>query len=598
VAALGTLATAVPNGDRGGVPDATAQRFRPAKRPRRTSITERVERRATRWNGRRTSQWIAYHRAKRATGEAGLAAGEWAAGGEEIGRLERLFRCGRHAVRLPEGQGGCVRLTAGQSTASYTGLASCASVWACPVCAEKINAERATVNERAIDAAAAQGLQMAFVTLTMRHHAGQALGELWDALADALHAATVSDRAVQRGRELLGVRGLRRVVEPTHGPNGWHVHAHAIVFYEGLPEDPCERRDRLLDLAELRASDRKRVTRETERRRMAELLDAGSDPDRLALDALAEPIWRGWRRRLIARGLEPPTRQHGLDVRPVRVTGARHELARYVSKVSYDAAARGSARRTGIGVELADPGAKRARGMHRTPFEILADVDHRQRAGVLSRRSTTAQARDLAIWNEFVDASHGRRQMAWSPGLRELLLGDDAELADEEIAAQDREDELDRDDVALLLPDTWRVLVRAAAETDLLSLIERHGLGRGFDLFTLVERFCADLGAHPPLRPEVATFRLPERPAEPISEAQGPGPPTGGPAPSFAVPLTLPGLDAAVPWAALPSRPPKVGCVSTPGLSRVTTAGGRGSDATEQQDVTPTDTRKPRNEGR
>jgi hypothetical protein len=434
VAPLGTLATTVPNGDRRGVSDAGAQRSRPAKPPRATSTTERAERRTTRWNGRRTSQWIAYHRAKRAAGTAGLDAGKWAAGGEDIGRLERLFRCGRHAVRLPEGQGGCVRLTAGPSTASYTGLASCASVWACPVCAERINAERATVNERAIDAAAAQGLQMAFVTLTMRHHAGQALGELWDALADALHAATVSDRAVQRGRELLGVRGLRRVVEPTHGPNGWHIHAHLIVFYDGLPEDPGERRDRLLDLAELRATDRKRVTRETERERMADEFDAGGDPDRLALDALAEPIWRGWRRRLVARGLEPPMREPGLVVSPVRVTGARHELARYVSKVSYDAAARGSARRTGIGVELSDPGAKRGRGMHRTPFEILADIDHRKRAGVLSRRSTAAQARDRAIWNEFVDASYHRRQMAWSPGLRQLLLGDDAELTDEQTA--------------------------------------------------------------------------------------------------------------------------------------------------------------------
>jgi hypothetical protein len=598
VAPLGTLATTVPNGDRRGVSDAGAQRSRPAKPPRATSTTERAERRTTRWNGRRTSQWIAYHRAKRAAGTAGLDAGKWAAGGEDIGRLERLFRCGRHAVRLPEGQGGCVRLTAGPSTASYTGLASCASVWACPVCAERINAERATVNERAIDAAAAQGLQMAFVTLTMRHHAGQALGELWDALADALHAATVSDRAVQRGRELLGVRGLRRVVEPTHGPNGWHIHAHLIVFYDGLPEDPRERRERLLDLAELLTTDRKRVTRETERERMADEFDAGGDPDRLALDALAEPIWRGWRRRLVARGLEPPMREPGLVVSPVRVTGAHHELARYVSKVSYDAAARGSARRTGIGVELADPGAKRGRGMHRTPFEILADLAHRKRAGVLSRRATAAQARDRAIWNEFVDACHGRRQMAWSPGLRQLLLGDDAELTDEEIAAHERDDGPDRDDVALLLPDTWRVLVRAAAETDLLSLVERHGLGRGCDPFALVERFCADLGAYPPLRPEVATLRLPERPAEPTGEARGPGPPTARPAPSAAVPPALPGLDAAVSWAALPSRPSKAGFVSTACLSRVTTAEGRGSDATEQQVVAPANTREARNEGR
>lgn len=119
-------------------------------------------------------------------------------------------------------------------TTSYSGLQTCGSVWACPVCSAKI-AERRRVEIIAAMAAhkAAAGC-MHLLTLTAPHQRSDALGDLLAKQAVALKKM-FSDKTVRKVFAELGVVGQIRALEVTHGRlsernNGWHPHYHLLLF--------------------------------------------------------------------------------------------------------------------------------------------------------------------------------------------------------------------------------------------------------------------------------------------------------------------------------------------------------------------------------
>lgn len=124
-----------------------------------------------------------------------------------------------------------------------------------------------------------------------------------------------------------------------------------------------------------------------------------------------------------------------------------------------------------VGNELARGDLKSAGEGHRLPFEILADLE---RFGLVSDRD---------LWAEYEQVMRGKRALVWSRGYREIL-GMDAELTDEEIAAAD----VGGEPVAVLSQDAWRGLLAAGsalvpwstvklpAYTALLEAAERGGL--------------------------------------------------------------------------------------------------------------------------
>ena len=113
--------------------------------------------------------------------------------------------------------------------AFYQGLMACGSVWACPVCASKIAERRRKEIREAMDNAAAQGLRVHFVTLTVPHGIGDDINELLSGLRGALKRLSSGKHAVskQLGGSLVG---FIRTLEVTHGKNGWHPHYHLLVF--------------------------------------------------------------------------------------------------------------------------------------------------------------------------------------------------------------------------------------------------------------------------------------------------------------------------------------------------------------------------------
>lgn len=115
--------------------------------------------------------------------------------------------------------------------AFYSGLMICASVWNCPVCAAKISEKRRTELTKATNAHKVAGGQMAMLTLTVSHKRSDDLQALLGAFNDAVgHMFKVGK--FTKIREDMGIIGRVKALEVTHGMNGWHPHAHIILFYE------------------------------------------------------------------------------------------------------------------------------------------------------------------------------------------------------------------------------------------------------------------------------------------------------------------------------------------------------------------------------
>lgn len=118
------------------------------------------------------------------------------------------------------------------NAASYSGLVTCGSVWACPVCAAKIQERRRGEIEQGMTAMQSKGLVPIMVTFTFPHYAFQSLRDLLDRQADAFKRLR-SGKAWQCLKASIGFAGLIRSLEVVHGPNGWHPHTHEIWFVEG-----------------------------------------------------------------------------------------------------------------------------------------------------------------------------------------------------------------------------------------------------------------------------------------------------------------------------------------------------------------------------
>jgi len=307
-------------------------------------------------------------------------------------------------------------------------------VWACPVCAAKIAAERAhdlgTVGQWAIE----QGHTMGLVTLTVQHHVGQRLADLWDAVTGAWSdvvkgeawsgeperaflrrlAKWETDRAKKwkgsrrRARparrvglaERFGVLGWARAVEALYGKNGWHPHVHVPLIFDGPVSEDWIR-------------------------------------------LLGEAIFDRFQRALRRRGFDAVRDSGGLDARRAY---AADELGGYLAKQLAFEATHGHVKTGRKGLAL------------RAPFQVLADV------------VATGDADNLDIWQEWEQASKGRQQLTWSKGIRALAGLAAEQRTDEEIA----DEELGDDDLLILDRDTWRAV--APVQIDLLEAAASGGV--------------------------------------------------------------------------------------------------------------------------
>lgn len=338
--------------------------------------------------------------------------------------LKRVRFCSRDSVN------GHVEVkasgTGDERRAGFGQLRRCGSTWACPVCSHKIAAKRAEEIALAIQQWHKTGNRIVFLTLTMRHKKGQRLQDLWTNGVSAGWHAVTSGSGWVRDQELYGVIvprviksgknagetryssriGFARVVETTQGANGWHVHIHALLFVRG------------------------------------DITGAG------AL-ALGDSMFGRWVPALTAAGFGSPSLRHGVDVRLMGPKDSSR-VAEYFAKSVY-----GTENAKKAGWEAAGGVNKTANRKfgNRTPFQILADVRE------------TGDADDMALWWEWEEASHGKRQITWSPWLRAMLQLAE-ELTDEQIVEEDEGGDV----VLTLRQDQFDAL--AGCVTDLLDAVE------------------------------------------------------------------------------------------------------------------------------
>jgi hypothetical protein len=91
------------------------------------------------------------------------------------------------------------------------------------------------------------------------------------------------------------------------------------------------------------------------------------------------------------------------------------------------------------------------------------------------------------LFREYAEATKGRQQLAWSPGLKKMYAI--AEQSDDEIVAQAEEDAIL---LALITSDDWRAIRKHKAQAHVLNAAQF-----GSDVVKLVVRFYVNLA--PPL---------------------------------------------------------------------------------------------------
>jgi len=113
----------------------------------------------------------------------------------------------------------------GEVSAYLTGILTCGSAWACPVCSPGLARERSEVLSRALARLVGMGYSVAHVVLTIRHTRGESLAEL-RVLLSGIWRSLVSHRRV---KALWRGLGWYRAIEITFGKNGWHPHIHLAL---------------------------------------------------------------------------------------------------------------------------------------------------------------------------------------------------------------------------------------------------------------------------------------------------------------------------------------------------------------------------------
>ena len=192
----------------------------------------------------------------------------------------------------------------------FHGLMTCSSPWICPVCSPKIAAQRGEALGRALAHFHAAGLWVAHAVLTVQHTRGEALADVFGALADAWRRMTKS----REFRPHWSGLGYARGVEVTLGPNGWHPHIHLALV---IPPD--------------------------------------RDPY-----ALEEALWEAWSGAVVEVGWAPSSRG-AYSYQVARAEADVREVGRYVSKA-------GSG--WGLGLEVAGGARKNSKG-GMSPFQLL-----------------------------------------------------------------------------------------------------------------------------------------------------------------------------------------------------------------------------------
>ena len=195
--------------------------------------------------------------------ESGEVTGGKAVYGSMLARIQRFIFQSVARKFLPMSRtNNCLRLRQGSKqiqvwqstehkTTSYSGLQTCGSVWACPVCSAKIAERRRVEIMAAMAAHKAAGGWVNLLTLTAPHQRTDNLKDLLAKQGLALKYL-FQDWTTRAIFSEMGIIGQIRALEVTHGRkseinNGWHPHYHLLLFAgigaDLVPSDASKMKD-------------------------------------------------------------------------------------------------------------------------------------------------------------------------------------------------------------------------------------------------------------------------------------------------------------------------------------------------------------------
>jgi hypothetical protein len=300
-----------------------------------------------------------------------------------------------------------------ESGASFSNLATCGSVWHCPICAAKITETRRQELQGAINTHAKMGGEVFLMSLTFPHLEHQALASNLPQFSDALKKFKNS-RQYKTTMKAVGAAGSIRALEVTHGANGWHPHTHDLIFAsKGSLEKIRELQMVWIEiLIKVGIADRTQLN---------DMMNAAFDVQNG--DYAAE---------YVAKFGHEATEASKLITQ--NTWGASHELTKAHAKVG-----------------------KRLGG--RTPFTLLADF-------------IKGDTESGELFKEFGLHFKGKRQLFWSPKLRVALRLADAEKTDAEIAEEPMPE---REFVTSLDHEQWKLVLSRNARFEILRMAQDEG---------------------------------------------------------------------------------------------------------------------------
>lgn len=345
----------------------------------------------------------------------------------------RIASCGLHAVSKV---GVTLRVSEhqGRRVAGFAGLETCGSVWACPVCASRIASQRQQELGKVFESAHADGLTITLITLTARHNKGQKLSEVWDAITSGWKGIT-SGKQWYKKANAVELVGYVASTEVTHGKNGWHVHKHVAFI---------------------------------------------SNTGRAEMEEFGQWVRPRWERGLNRVGFDSSDK-YGVDVKVITSADVMSNgaVGRYLAKQGYVDVTQ--AKVSGLAGEVTQGMNKSGRKGNRTPFEIASDLfEH-------------GDVTDALLWEEYAEASRGRRQLTWNRDSSKTMMMDlrkfygVEERTDEDIAAEEYGSSAD--DVLVFDSQAWSQVrqsactVLAIAETDGVDILKAWLTAHGIDYY-------------------------------------------------------------------------------------------------------------------
>lgn len=320
--------------------------------------------------------------------------------------------------------------------ATLTNVFRCDSIWVCPVCAQRILAQRGKEIEQAIQINEKNGFSVFMLTLTHSHSRDDELKPKLKLIGKAL-TRFFGDRTMQAVFEKCGLIGHIKALEFTHSfENGWHPHNHILMFSRFAPDD-----FKNMQIAVTYDKDGFIRLVTAKRYKMMKQRNQLSSISHVTIEQFIKHYWR---KCCLSVGLGEPSYERGATLQDA--DKAKSYLTKFKTAQEMTSTS------------------KQAKGSSRNQWQLLQD-------------SMNGDAQASALFIEYAEATKGQRQLVWSRGLKEFFKIEQVE--DSQCEVPDDDDMIVVDETVVYLEnEQWYFVRKNNLIPELLDIAELFGVDK------------------------------------------------------------------------------------------------------------------------